>query len=362
VSRTAARRRIRLAEIVLLAVTVAGLTFLTDAIVSGGIFSSGRDVEVELASAGGLYPGSNVTYRGSRTGTVRAVDLRPGGGVVARVRLDGDVRVPADTEAVVTNLSPIGEQYLDLRPRTSTGPFLADGDVIAEANTDVPPRFDAVLRHVTELAELVDPDDVDTITTEIGAAVDTRTDLLEVARLADSGLTTLSDLYPRWTALARQARTPLRTVVDHGDDLQSFTTEVEKLTAELADRDDTIDGLITSAGAAVPAVEDLVAAIDPLLKPLLADTRAIAAEADARPEGLAHWLRWAPRQMIGMAESTRDGSGWVVLVPNTSPTCDYGTPNASPRSVERHAASLDARCTVKDPVVQQRGSQYAPRP
>lgn len=360
-SRGAARRRVRLAEIVLLAVTIAGLTFLTDAIVSGGIFSSGRDITVRLHSAGGLYPGANVTYRGSSTGRVESVDLRRGGGVVAHVRLDGDARVPTDTQAVVTNLSPIGEQFLDLRPRSGKAPFLDDGDVIAAGDTAVPPRFDEVLGHLTALADQIDPHDVNSITTELGDALNTKTDLVEVARLADRGLTTLTDLYPRWTSLARTSRAPLRTVISHGDELKEFATQVELLTGDLADHDDTIDGLITSAGTAVPAADRLIAALDPLLGPFLGDLRSVATQADLRPEGLAHWLTWAPRQMVGMAESTRGGSGRVVLVPNLSKTCDYGTPNTSPRSVERKPAALDASCTVKDPLVQQRGTQYVPR-
>jgi len=356
------RNRLRVAQAVLLVVTLGGLVVVADLTVRGGLFTSSVDVEVELETAGGLYPGANVTFRGSRVGTVRSVDLRPGGGVVAQVRLDGDARISTDTEAVVANLSPIGEQYLDFRPRTDDGPFLADGDVVAVDDTAVPLRFDTVLRDVTDLAALIDPADLDVVTRELGDAFDTETELLEVARLADSGLTTASDLYPRWQALMQQAATPLRTVVEHGDDLTAFTTQVELLTAELAAADPTIEALLTSAGTTVPLLTDLVTTIDPLLGPVLADTQAVASEAAIRLPGLEHWLQWAPLQMIGMAESTRDGTGWTVLVPSFSPTCDYGTPNASPRSVERAPATLTAACTVEDPIVQQRGSQYAPTP
>ena len=356
------RNRLRIAQAVLLGVTVGGLVVVADLTVRGGIFTSSIDVTVELDSAGGLYPGANVTYRGSRIGTVSAVELRPGGGVRAHVDLEGDAQIPVDTEAVVTNLSPIGEQHLDFRPRSDAGPYLADGAVVAADDTAVPPRFDAVLRDVTDLAAIIDPVDVQTVTRELGEAFDTETDLLEVARLADSGLTTVSDLYPRWHDLMVQSATPLRTVASHGDDLTEFTTQVELLTAELAAADPVVDELVTSAGTTVPLVTDLVSAIDPMLGPLLTDVQAVAAPAAAREEGFIHWLRWAPLQMIGMAESTRDGSGWVVLVPNLSPTCSYGTPNASPRSVVRQPATLTAACTVVDPIVQQRGTQYVPTP
>lgn len=74
------------------------------------------EVTVELASTGGLYPHSNVTYRGNTVGTVTNVTLSPVG-VDAVLSIDSGQKIPADVDAAVRSVSAVGEQYVDLVPR-----------------------------------------------------------------------------------------------------------------------------------------------------------------------------------------------------------------------------------------------------
>ncbi|MEI2669965.1 MAG: AMP-binding protein [Marmoricola sp.] len=46
--------------------------------------------------------------------------------------------------------------------------------------------------------------------------------------------------------------------------------------------------------------------------------------------GLRHWYKWGPRQMIAMGESTRNGSGHVILVLSPAKPCYYRDINLSP--------------------------------
>jgi phospholipid/cholesterol/gamma-HCH transport system substrate-binding protein len=116
-------------------------------------------VRLELASAGGLYPRSEVTYRGTLVGKVTAIRLRPpgeGGGVVASLRLDEGTKVPADTDAVVSDLSPAGEQFVDLRPRSAAGPFLAAGSVIPASRTSTPVPTAVLMRNLAQVLNQVE--------------------------------------------------------------------------------------------------------------------------------------------------------------------------------------------------------------
>ncbi|WP_137022912.1 MlaD family protein, partial [Streptomyces albus] len=89
-------------------------------------------VRVELARTGGLYEHANVTYRGVSVGRVGTIDLTDSG-VAAELKIKKSApRIPTDLEAVVANLSAVGEQYLDLRPDTGDGPYLAEGSVIRQ--------------------------------------------------------------------------------------------------------------------------------------------------------------------------------------------------------------------------------------
>ena len=86
-------------------------------------------VTLELPETGGLYPRGNVTYRGVEVGEVKSVQLTDTG-VVAELSLNSEVKIPADLEAEVHSVSSVGEQFVQLLPRSGEGPALKNGDVI----------------------------------------------------------------------------------------------------------------------------------------------------------------------------------------------------------------------------------------
>src|SRR6201993_4019854 len=95
-------------------------------------------VTVELPATGGLYRFSNVTYRGVQIGKVTSVALTPTG-AKAVLSLKSSPKVPADLQAEVLSVSAVGEQYVDLRPRTDSPPYLHNGSGIAMRNTTISP-------------------------------------------------------------------------------------------------------------------------------------------------------------------------------------------------------------------------------
>ena len=109
-------------------------------------------VTLELPAAGGLYRFSNVTYRGVQVGEVREVKLTENG-AEATLTLGTSPKIPADLQAEVRSVSAVGEQYVDLRPRTDSGPFLEDGSVIPMANSTVPQQVGPMLDQVSKLVE-----------------------------------------------------------------------------------------------------------------------------------------------------------------------------------------------------------------
>ena len=95
----------------------------------------GYVVTMNLADSGGIFDNAEVTYRGVPVGRVGEMKLTSDG---IQVPLDieaGNDRIPRDVDAVVTNRSAVGEQYVDLRPKTDSGPYLEDGSVIRKQAT-----------------------------------------------------------------------------------------------------------------------------------------------------------------------------------------------------------------------------------
>ena len=101
------------------------------------VYDSAYRVNAQFAQSGGIFTGAEVAYRGVKVGQVSDMRLTRAG-VDVVLSIDKGHRIPADTLALVANKSAVGEQYVDLEPRTDKGPFLADGSVISTANTQVP--------------------------------------------------------------------------------------------------------------------------------------------------------------------------------------------------------------------------------
>jgi phospholipid/cholesterol/gamma-HCH transport system substrate-binding protein len=111
-------------------------------------------VTLELPATGGLYRFSNVTYRGVQLGKVTSVALTPTG-AKATLSLSTSPKVPADLTAEVRSISAVGEQYVDLRPKTNSPPYLHNGSVISMRDTTIPQPVGPMLDQVSALVNSI---------------------------------------------------------------------------------------------------------------------------------------------------------------------------------------------------------------
>ncbi|MGZ5389227.1 MAG: MlaD family protein, partial [Aeromicrobium sp.] len=171
----------------------------------GGAFVGGRyakidrmvvdrsfPVTVQLKDSGGLFEGAQVTYRGIGVGRVGRMTFKQSG-VVARLDIENNApKIPADILAVVANKSAVGEQFMDLQPRTTTAPYLRPLTNITEANTRIPIETSVLLVHFNNLVKSVNTDSLKTVVNELGTAfagtgqdlgriIDTSTEFIQTA-------------------------------------------------------------------------------------------------------------------------------------------------------------------------------------
>jgi phospholipid/cholesterol/gamma-HCH transport system substrate-binding protein len=88
----------------------------------------------------GLVVGSNVLLRGEPVGKVTEINTATSDATV-QFYIDGDHRIPVDTDVRLDNLSALGEAYIGLAPRTSEGPMFKDGQRISTKSIEVPPSI-----------------------------------------------------------------------------------------------------------------------------------------------------------------------------------------------------------------------------
>lgn len=361
-SRNLIARRVRTAQILLVLVVIFGALYVMDAVVGSGLVKRPFAVTLDLEASGGLYPGAVVSYRGNRIGKITDLDVTQDG-VRAEASIAKGTRIPVDSEAVVSNLSAVGEQRLDFRPRVSHGPWLHGGSVVQRKDTGLPLATSTFFLHAKTLTDQIDVADVQTISGELGVAFgDPDLDLRRLYDEGDRTLGTLERLQPATIQLIERGQIPLQTVSDNSDQFLQFSKDVQALTASLRQANPDLASLIRNGTVLVPQLRGTLAENRVTLANLLGKGRTVSEIGADRQPALMTWLDYVPLQAKAMIAGTRDGSGRVVLVPNPSKLCKYDTLQRLPADTSKRPPSRDGRCTKVDPLIQQRGAQYVPRP
>ncbi len=354
--------RVRTAQVVLLLVVILGALYVMDAVVGSGLVKRPFQVTIQLEASGGLYPGSVVSYRGNRIGKITDLDVTRGG-VRAVASIEKGTRIPKDSLAVVSNLSAVGEQRLDFRPRVNHGPWLRQGSVVQPKDTGLPLPTSTFFRHAAILTDQIDVRDVQTITRELGLAfADPDLDLRRLYDQSDRTLGTLERLQPATLELFQRGRVALQAMSDNGDQLVEFSRDLEQLTAALGRAEPDARRLLIGASEMVPELRGALAENRVTLAALLGHGRTVGEIAAERQPALMTWLDYVPLQARSMIAGTRGGSGRVVLIPNPSKLCKYSTRQRLPEDTSSRPPFRSGRCTKVEPLVQQRGAQYVPKP
>ncbi len=290
------------------------------------LFGQAYVLHADFANAGGIFPNAPVTYRGVPVGRVSGVRLH-GGGVRVDLHMQGGVRVPADLHAVVAERSAVGEQYLDLRPDTDTGPYLRAGEVIPASRTGTPLPAEELLAGLDSLVHSVNPDDLRVLLDELGVAFENNESALR--RILDSADLLLSDanrFLPETLALIRDGRTVLSTQEASGDDIRRWAQALAKLTGTVRAADPDLRRLLANGPPAATQLIGLLRDLDPTIGTLLGNLVTVNGIAARRLPGLEQILVEYPIALAGgFTVAPGDGTAHFGLVVNVNdpPACQY---------------------------------------
>jgi len=228
-------------------------------------------VTMELPAAGGLYRFANVTYRGVQIGKVKSVALTENG-AEAVLSLNTSPKIPADLEANVLSVSAVGEQYVDLRPRTDSGPYLEDGSRITASNTTIPQQVGPMLDQLSTLVDSIPGDRISDLLDETfkafnGAGPD-------FGSLLDSGATLseqLNSVSDNSRALIDDSGPLLDSQAETADSIRTWARSLEGVSAQLVQNDPQIRALLQRGPGFASEVSALLNQIKPTLPVLLAN-------------------------------------------------------------------------------------------
>jgi phospholipid/cholesterol/gamma-HCH transport system substrate-binding protein len=334
---------------------------------SEAVLDRGYTVRADFAASGGIFKGAEVTYRGVPVGRVGELRLTGSDGVSVALDIEDGQRIPADTLAVVAHRSAVGEQYVDLQPRVSSGPYLKDGSTIARGDTRVPlPSTDLVLS-VDRLVKSVGKDDLRITVDELGKAFAGTGPHL--SRLVDSGnrlIESASDSLPQTVTLIEDSRVALKTQSDKGSAIKSFSRDLADLTAELKSSDGDIRRLTGAGAPAANELNSLLKSNRTHLPVLLGNLISGGQITVARLPGVEQSLVTFPVVVAGsFTVIPGDGTTHFGMVVNADepPACrqGYGTQHRDPADTSERQANTAARCTApRGGKTSVRGAQNAP--
>ncbi len=233
-------------------------------------------VTLELPTSGGLYPLSNVTYRGVQVGKVTDVKAVDGPHAQATLSLNSSPKISANLTARVLSVSAVGEQYVDLQPLDQMPPYLHDGSVIAMADTTIPQRVGPMLDQLSALVATIPKDKFNSLLDESftafhGAGYDFGS-LLDSSSKITGDLTTVAD---QTRVLIDDSGALLDGQAESADALKTWAHGFAGLTDQVAQNDSQVRTLFHTGPGAADEVSRLLNQVKPTLPVLLANLTSV---------------------------------------------------------------------------------------
>ena len=367
------RRGVWVKTIAFVVIAVLGVSYVLLHYIGVGqsVLGSGYTAYVDLPDSGGLFSSASVTYRGVEVGRVGTITLRPDGIRVA-LNFTSDKHIPESTTAVVGNGSPIGEQFIDLRPATTGGPYLHAGSVIPQSRTSLPTSTEELLVSVDQLVRSVPKRDLRTVVTELGRTFDgTGNDLGHLLDSSHQLLASAQANLPQTIDLLRQGGRVLDTQDSLATSITAFSRHLDTFSTALRESDGDLRKVLRNGSPASKELSALDHSLDTTLPVLLGNATSLGKVTSARIPALRQILIIYP-YVVATSYGLFPGNGSTRFGIPTPPEEDHQpclkgyldpSKRRSPNILKYPPVRYGSFC--KEPTsadVNPRGSRMAPEP
>ncbi|WP_028644454.1 MlaD family protein [Nocardioides sp. URHA0020] len=328
------------------------------------VLGRGMNVHATLPTSGGLFEGSEVTYRGVKVGKVSRMQATTKG-VMLDLALEDGTRLPVDSPMYVHNLSAVGEQYLDFEPPDDQGPYVEAGDVLHGTARSMPVDESDLLVELDQFVSSVDQERLQTVVRELGTMFnDTGVPL---QRLLDNGsrfIRQASAHTDETIALLDQGKKVLTTQQGEKENIRSLSRDLHSLTGALAASDDDLEKVLDGTPGTARELDALLTDLEPTLPVLLGSAVSVNQVVVSHLDGVEQLLVTYPRTISsGFTGTPGDGYGHVnlQLAYNQPPCTDGYRPRNQwrPPSDLKDATIYPAHCASGPPFAM-RGANYSP--
>lgn len=201
-----------------------------------GCTGGGTVVTATFDDVGDLQTRGGVQMADVRIGAIASITLTSDFRARVKLRLNDGVRVPKASTALLRTTSLLGEKFVELRPigDPAAGPFLADGDVVAD--TGEAPELEFIAQEAVTVLGAVNADDI--------------------ATMINTGAEAFGGKQAELHSLLSDLSTISRTLAERTRSITSIIDNLDRAAVTLADGSDDIAGLLTNLAATSQVLAD----------------------------------------------------------------------------------------------------------
>src|SRR5246500_3899597 len=230
-------------------------------------------LKADLPASGGLYPTSNVTYRGITIGKV--TDVQPTEhGAEATMSIDSRYKVPADVVANVHSVSAVGEQYLDLVSSGNSSQTLSPGQTITKGTvpSEIGPALDTANRGLAALPKEKIGQLLDETAQSVGGLGPALQRLVDSTQaIVGDFKTNINDVHD----IIQNSGPILQSQVDSSSAIERWARNLNTLAAQSAENDQHLKSILRQAAATADQVNDLFNGVRDSLPQTLANLEVV---------------------------------------------------------------------------------------
>jgi phospholipid/cholesterol/gamma-HCH transport system substrate-binding protein len=316
------RRSTKVQLILFVVITLLGISYVSAEYIGLAKFITGGGCQVsaDFKDSGGIFTDAEVTYRGVTVGQVGALHLTKQG-IRVDLKLDdcSSPKIPANSIAIVADRSVVGEQYVNLVVPTGVTPspqqIRAKSRIGTLATNKIPVAAQTLLVNLDQFVNSVPLDDLRTVVTELGQALNNRGgDLQNLLDATNALLKTANDPsnVSATVALIEQSSSVLQTQLDEQQPLASFTHSLNLLSGQLKASDPDIRRLLDNGPTDLATVTKLINDNKTDLGMTLANLATVGDLLVRRLPGIEEILELYPALAAGgKSVITQTANGWV---------------------------------------------------
>ncbi|MFN2388991.1 MAG: MCE family protein [Actinomycetota bacterium] len=298
--------------------------------------------------AGGVFTNQEVTYRGITVGQVGTMEIVPEG-VKIELRIGSETKIPArDVEARVMFKSAVGEQFVDLLPASSSGPYLGDGAEIPMSQTTIPVSTQELLTTLENVLRGVPPESLEGAVDSLGVGLtgrgpDIATILESTAELADLFADRSGDI----ESLLRGGTKVGGAFLRSQEDFKAAVEDLVTVSASLGGSTAALERLLEGTNLSSDEIVALIRERRPELYAVLADLAELNSIQAQHSEDLNRMLTHLPTALYKVVRAFEPETGLIrfgLVQESQQEGCSYGTDRRGPENRRERKPPKNARC------------------